>query len=95
MSSTADHESRPPKYAENSALVLIGIASLAALYYQVPRWHIGLDPTFVHPSWIEQSPFPLFYYMAAVHPLAWAGILALVIVRIFSNYGWRVSRRAA
>ena len=43
----------------------------APLYYQLPRWRDGLDPTFVHPTWMEQSPFPIFYHMAAVHPLVW------------------------
>ena len=95
MTDTADQETRAPKYVENSVLVLVGIAAVAVLYYQIPRWTIGLDPTFVHPSWIEQSPFPLFYHMAAVQPLVWVGVLALVFVRIFQNYGWRVSRRAA
>ena len=94
MSNTPEEEFRPPKYLENSAPVLLGMAAVAALYYQLPRWATGLDPMFVHPSWVEQSPFPFLYDLAAVHPLIWIAALTLVFVRIFRNFGWTISRRA-
>ena len=95
MSDESNQKSPEPRYFENSALVLVGVLAVAALYYQLPRWAIGLDPMFVHPSWPEQSPLPFVYDLAAVRPLIWVGVLALVFVRIFRNYGWSISRRAA
>lgn len=90
MRDPSDHKIRAPRYAENSALFIVGALTVAALYYQLPRWATGLDPMFVHPSWVEQSPLPFLYDLAAVHPLVWTAVLALVCVRIFKNYGWRV-----
>ena len=83
-----------PKYAENSALIAVGVVALAGLYYQVPRLTAGLDPSFVHPSWVEESAFPLIYKTAAVPYWVWGIVLALVFVRIFRNYDWTISRRS-
>lgn len=85
-------EPRPPKYVENSLLVVIGVLAVGALYYQLPRWAEGLDPMFVHPSWVEQSPLPFVYSLAMVHPLAWIVALGIVTARILQNYGWSLSR---
>ncbi|MEM8559614.1 MAG: hypothetical protein AAGG50_17475 [Bacteroidota bacterium] len=95
MNEALDQETRAPKYAENAALVILGLCAVATLYYQLPRWALGLDPTFVHPSWIEQSPFPLFYHMAAAPPWVWIVALGLVFACVFQNYGWRVARGVA
>ena len=84
----------PPKYTENLALVVLGLCAVAALHYQMPRWTLGLDPTFVHPTWVDQSPLPFFFELAAVHPLCWFMALAFSLVRVCTNYGWRVSRTA-
>ena len=67
-------KSRPPKFLENSLLVVAGLLAHAPLHYQLPRWANGLEPTFVHPRWIEQSPFPFFFHMAAVHPAVWIAL---------------------
>jgi hypothetical protein len=85
-------ESRPPKFLENSLLVVAGLLAHAPLYYQLPRWRDGLDPTFVHQRWIEQSPFPLLLHMAAVHPLVWIAITVVIFIRLCRNYGWRLSK---
>ncbi len=89
---SAEPEIRKPKYVENSLLVVAAMLAHAPLWYQVPRWAKGLDPTFVHPTWIERSPFPLLFYMAEVHPVIWMGIMALVFIRICHNYGWKLER---
>ena len=83
---------RKPKYLENSLLVVAGMLAHAPLWYQLPRWAKGLDPTFVHPKWIEHSPFPLLFYMAEVHPLIWMSIVVVVFIRICRNYGWRLEK---
>src|SRR5438128_285201 len=57
--STSPEETRRPKFLENSLLVIAGLLGQAPLWYQVPRWAQGLDPTFVHPRWMERSSFPL------------------------------------
>jgi hypothetical protein len=62
------------------------------LWYQLPRWAKGLDPTFVHPSLIAQSPFPLVLYMAEIHPVIWMAVMVTVFIRICRNYGWRLQR---
>lgn len=85
-------ESRKPRYLENSLLVAAGLLAHAPLCYQLPRWANGLDPTFVHPSWIAQSPFPLVLYMAQIHPVLWMGIMVIVFIRICRNYRWRLER---
>jgi hypothetical protein len=88
----ADPEARKPKYLENSLLLLAGLLAHAPLLYQLPRLVKGLEPTFVHPRWIEHSPFPLFFYMAEFHPLIWVSIILLVFIRICHNYGWRLEK---
>jgi len=90
--STQHEESRPPKLLENSLLVVAGLLAHAPLYYQLPRWRDGLDPTFVHPRWIEQSTFPFFFHMAAVHPLVWISLTVIIFIRICWNYRWRLSK---
>ena len=89
---TTEPECRKPKYLENSLLVAAAMLAQAPLWYQLPRWTKGLDPTFVHPSWIDRSPFPLVLYMAEVHPTVWMAIMAVVFIRICRNYGWRLER---
>ena len=79
---------RPPKFLENSLLVVAGLIAHAPLYYQVPRWADGLDPTFVHSQWLEQSPVPFLLHMASLHPLLWLVITLAILVRICFNYGW-------
>ena len=88
--STQHEESRPPKFLENSLLVVAGLLAHMPLYYQLPRWANGLDPTFVHPSWIERSSFPFVLHMAAVHPLIWIAVTIAVFIRLCRNYGWRL-----
>jgi hypothetical protein len=83
---------RPQKFLENSALVIAGLLAHLPLYYQLPRWRDGLDPTFVHPSRIEQSPLPFLCHLAAVHPLIWIALTAIIFVRLCHNYGWRLER---
>jgi hypothetical protein len=72
--------------------VLAGLFAHAPLYYQLPRWANGLDPTFVHPTWLDHSSFPFVLYMARVHPIIWILLVVLVFVRICWNYGWRLER---
>jgi hypothetical protein len=60
---------------ENSLLVAAGLLAQGPLYYQLPRYAHGLDPTFVHPNWINTSAFPLFLYMAKIHPIVWITIV--------------------
>jgi len=81
-----------PKLLENFQLLLAALVAHAPLYYQLPRWANGLDPTFVHPSWIQLSPWPVVLYLAAVHPLIWIAILVALFVRICRNYGWKLER---
>src|SRR5438270_12010061 len=89
---TQDEELRPPRFVENSFLVIAGLLAQAPLYYQLPRWRDGLDPTFVHPKWVEQSPFPILLHMAAVHPLVWIVLTIIIFVRLCRNDGWRLQR---
>jgi hypothetical protein len=89
---SSDPERRPPKYLENALLVVAFLLAHAPLWYQLPRWAQGLDPTFVHPLWIERSPFPLVLYMAKVHPVVWMVIMVAIFIRVFRNYGWRLER---
>lgn len=89
---THHEKSRAPKLLENSLLAVAGLLAHAPLYYQLPRWRDGIDGTFVHPHSIEQSPFPFFFYMAAVHPLIWIALVVIIFIRICRNYGWRLSR---
>jgi hypothetical protein len=90
--STQHEESRPPKFLENSFLVVGGVIAQAPLIYQLPRWAYGLDPTFVHPRWIEESPFPFLFHLAAVHPLIWIAFSVIIFIRLCRNYGWSLSR---
>ena len=85
-------QTRRPRFLENSLLVVAGLLAHAPLYYQMPRWANGLDPTFVHPSWIERSGFPLVLHMAAVHPLVWIAVTITIFIRNCRNYGWRLQR---
>jgi|WetSurMetagenome_2_1015567.scaffolds.fasta_scaffold928420_1 hypothetical protein len=87
-----ESERQPPKYLENSLLLAAALLAQAPLWYQLPRWVQGLKPTFVHPKWIEHSPFPLVLYMAQVHPLIWMAIMVLVFIRICHNYGWKLEK---
>jgi hypothetical protein len=87
-----DAERRPPRYLENSLLIVAFMLAHAPLWYQLPRWAHGLDPTFVHPRWIERSPFPLVLYMAKVHPIIWMAVMVVIFIRVCRNYGWRLKR---
>lgn len=89
---SGEYESRSPKFLENSLLFAAFMLAHAPLWYQLPRWAQGLDPTFVHPLWIQQSPFPLVLYMSKVHPIIWIVVLVMVFIRVFRNYGWRLER---
>jgi len=89
--STSPEETIRPRFLENSLLVVAGMFAHAPLYYQLPRWANGLDPTFVHQRWIAQSPFPVLLHMAAVHPLVWIALMVVIFVRLCRNYGWRLS----
>jgi hypothetical protein len=79
------------KLIENLALAIAGLLAHIPLYYQLPRWQAGLDPTFVHSSWFELSPFPLLLHMAAIHPIYWLMLIAGLFIRICRNFGWRLS----
>ena len=87
-----EQEGRPPKFLENSLLVVAFLLAHAPLWYQLPRWVQGLDPTFVHPLWIARSPFPLVLYMAKEHPIVWMAVMVVIFVRVFRKYGWRLER---
>jgi hypothetical protein len=90
---STESERPAPKFVENSLLVAAGVVAHAPLWYQLPRWTKGLDPTFVHPSWIERSPFPLVLYMSEIQPVIWMAIMVVIFIRICRNYGWRLERR--
>jgi hypothetical protein len=81
-----------PKFLQNSLLVFVGIVSLAVLSYQLPRWAHGLDPTFVHPKWIAQSPVPFVLKLVTVHPAIWIALVAAAFAKICLNYGWRLRK---
>src|SRR5437879_3070904 len=89
---TSPEQARRPKFLENSLLLMAGLLAQAPLWYQVPRWAQGLEPTFVHPRWMERSSFPLVLHMAAIHPLIWICLTILIFVRICWNYGWKLER---
>jgi hypothetical protein len=84
--------SRPRNTLENWLLVALGLAAQAPLYYQLPRWANGLDPTFVHPRSIAQSPFPLVLHMSAIHPVIWIVITVLCFIRLCYNFDWKLKR---
>jgi hypothetical protein len=86
----AQDTSKPGKAVENIALLIVGVAAHAPLYYQLPRWANGLSPTFVHPTWIAQSPFPIVLYMYRIHPLVWIAVMALCFIRLCRNFGWNL-----
>jgi hypothetical protein len=90
--STSPEQTRRPRFLENSLLVVAGLLAHTPLYYQIPRWASGLDPTFVHPNWIESSSIPLVLHMAAVHPLVWIAATIAIFIRLCRNYGWRLQR---
>jgi len=89
---STEPDPQKPKYMENLLLVAAGMLAHAPLWYQLPRWASGLDPTFVHPLRIQRSPFPLVLYMAQIHPVIWMAIMVVVFIRICRNYGWRLER---
>jgi hypothetical protein len=84
--------SKPRKTLENVFLLIVGLLAHAPLYYQLPRWANGLSPTFVHPKWIEQSPFPIVLYMSKIHPVVWMVIVILCFIRLCYNFGWSLKR---
>ena len=90
--STSPEQTRRPKFLENSVLVVAGLLAHAPLYYQLPRWANGLDPTFVHRSLMARSSFPFVLHMAGVHPLVWIAVTIAILIRICRNYGWRLQR---
>lgn len=75
---------------ENSLLGVAAMFAHAPLYYQLPRWVDGLDPTYVPPYWLERSSFPIILYMAAVPPVVWILVLLVIFARVCWNYGWRL-----
>ena len=85
-------QSKPSKSFENCILLILGLAAHMPLFYQLPRWANGLNPTFVHPKWMADSPFPLVLHMAAIHPLLWISIMALSFIRLCHNFGWKLER---
>ncbi len=89
---TPSETSKPRKTFENWLLVIIGLVAQAPLYYQIPRWADGLDPTFVHPKWMAQSSFPIVLHMAAIHPIVWICIMILCFVRLCYNFRWKLER---
>lgn len=68
----------------------LGVLALAVLEYQLPRWAQGLDPTFVHPKWLERSSFPILLKFAAIHPGIWIGLVIVAFARICQN--WRLKK---
>jgi hypothetical protein len=83
---------RQPKFVENSLLVVAAMVAHAPLYYQLPRWANGLDPTFVAPARMQLSNFPIVLHLATIHPLVWIIILGIIFIRICQNYGWKLRR---
>jgi hypothetical protein len=81
-----------PKFRENLILCCIGVMAMLPLGYQLSRWRRGLDPTFVHSRWLEDSPFPLVLHLAQIHPVIWITIAIYAFWRICRNYGWRLER---
>jgi hypothetical protein len=72
--------------------VILGLVAHAPLYYQLPRWVNGLNPTFVHPKWMAESSFPILLLMARIHPLVWISIMTLCFIRLCHNFGWKLER---
>ncbi len=87
--SESPEPARRPKFLENALLLAAGLVAHIPLYYQLPRWANGLDPTFVHPRLIEHSLFPFVLHLAAIHPLVWICITVFIFIRICRNYGWK------
>jgi hypothetical protein len=94
MSTPPEPESpaQRPRIVENCLLVLAALIAHAPLYYQLPRWANGLDPTFVHPTWIDGSSFPVVLYMARIHPIIWILLIILAFVRICWNFKWKLEK---
>jgi hypothetical protein len=91
MSPSAELSS-PGRIFENWSLAILGVVAHAPLYYQLPRWADGLDPTFVHPKWIAVSPWPIVLRMANIHPIIWISIMVLCFVQLCRNFGWKLER---
>jgi len=90
--STSIVQTESPKFIENSLLVSVGLLAHMPLYFQLPRWANGLDPTFVHPAW--KANFNLLaLQMIAVHPLIWIAVIIAVFIRLCRNYGWTLAKR--
>jgi hypothetical protein len=90
MATDSPELGRSPKLLENTLLVCGGLIAYAPLYYQLPRWANGLDPTFVHPKWMAQSSYPILFHMAEVHPRFWIAVTIVIFIRLCRNYGWRL-----
>lgn len=76
---------------ENCLLIGASLLLLAVLSFQLPRWGKGLDPTFVHPKWLDRSSFPFVLRLAVVHPLVWILCVSLAFRRVCGNYGWKLN----
>lgn len=81
-----------PRLIENLLLVSLGLLAHMPLYRQLSRWAVGLDPSFVHPTWIPRFS-SLALRMLAVHPLIWIAVIIAAFMRICHNYGWRLEKR--
>jgi hypothetical protein len=79
-----------PSFRENLLLAAVGLLAHGPLCYQLPRWASGLDPTFVHPNWLEHPELPLPLILLTIHPLLWIGVIVLVFIRLCRNFGWRL-----
>jgi hypothetical protein len=86
------HNSSPPKLVENSLLVIAALIAHAPLYYQLPRWANGLNPTHILPVLIQNSKFPAVLYLAGIHPLFWIAVMIIIFIRLCRNYGWTLKK---
>ena len=89
---TMQSDTSKSQFVENLILVIVGMLAHAPLWYQLPRSAEGLDPSFVHPKWIEHSPFPYLFWMVKVPAWIWMLVMGLAFVRICRNYGWKLER---
>jgi hypothetical protein len=80
-----------PRFLENFILCCIGIMAVLPFGYQLARLRRGLDPTFVHSRWFEDSPFPFVLHLAAIHPMIWITVAMWTFWRIRKNYGWKLA----
>ena len=90
--STLPEQTHPLRLLEDSVLTIVGLLAHMPLYFQLPRWAYGLDPTFVHPSWAPRFS-SLGLHMVAVHPIIWIAIIAAISIRICRNHGWTLAKR--